>query len=81
MEDRYLFRAKRLDNGEWELGHYVREPNVPVGDESDSYSKDYFDVMALPRHHAPRSRTDIFEGDGCCCGKIRKRSVGMVNRI
>lgn len=24
MEDRYLFRAKRIDNGEWVFGHYVK---------------------------------------------------------
>ena len=24
MEDRYLFKAKRVDNGEWVIGFYVR---------------------------------------------------------
>lgn len=24
MEDRYLYKAKRLDNGEWVTGHYVK---------------------------------------------------------
>ena len=24
MEDRYLFKAKRLDNGEWVQGYYVK---------------------------------------------------------
>ena len=24
MEDRYLFKAKRIDNGEWVIGFYVR---------------------------------------------------------
>ena len=24
MEDRYLFRAKRIDNGKWVVGHYVK---------------------------------------------------------
>lgn len=24
MEDRYLFKAKRIDNGEWVFGHYVK---------------------------------------------------------
>ena len=23
MDDRYLFKAKRIDNGEWIIGHYV----------------------------------------------------------
>ena len=23
MEDRYLFKAKRLDNGEWEIGNLI----------------------------------------------------------
>lgn len=28
MEDRYLFKAKRLDNGEWVQGHYVKGLDV-----------------------------------------------------
>ena len=24
MEDRYLFKAKRIDNGEWVTGQYVK---------------------------------------------------------
>lgn len=27
MEDRYLFKGKRLDNGEWEIGSLVMLPN------------------------------------------------------
>ena len=27
MEDRYLFRAKRIDNGEWEIGSLICLPN------------------------------------------------------
>lgn len=28
MEDRYLCKAKRLDNGEWVAGHYVKGLDV-----------------------------------------------------
>lgn len=28
MEDRYLFKAKRLDNGEWVQGYYVKGLNM-----------------------------------------------------
>ena len=27
MNDRYLFRAKRIDNGEWEIGNLICLPN------------------------------------------------------
>lgn len=27
MEDRYLFKAKRIDNGEWEIGNLIILPN------------------------------------------------------
>ena len=27
MEDRYLFKAKRIDNGEWEIGSLIILPN------------------------------------------------------
>ena len=29
MEDRYLFKAKRLDNGEWVEGHYITNEKDP----------------------------------------------------
>ena len=29
MEDRYLFKAKRLDNGEWAEGHYITNEKDP----------------------------------------------------
>lgn len=29
MEDRYLFKAKRIDNGEWEIGNLIA---LPTGD-------------------------------------------------
>lgn len=28
MQDRYLFKAKRIDNGEWIQGYYVRGLDV-----------------------------------------------------
>lgn len=28
MEDRYLFKAKRIDNGEWVQGYYVKDLDV-----------------------------------------------------
>lgn len=28
MEDRYLFKGKRVDNGEWVIGHYVKGLNM-----------------------------------------------------
>ena len=29
MEDRYLFKAKRIDNGEWVEGHYITNEKDP----------------------------------------------------
>ena len=31
MQERYLFKAKRIDNGEWVEGFYVQRPNDPCG--------------------------------------------------
>ena len=28
MGDRYLFKGKRVDNGEWVIGHYVKGLNM-----------------------------------------------------
>ena len=35
MNERYMFRGKRKDNGKWEIGHYVITGEFPIGDESD----------------------------------------------
>ncbi len=33
MEDRYLFKAKRIDNGEWVVGHYVKGLDIMYAKE------------------------------------------------
>lgn len=33
MNDRYLYRAKRIDNGEWVKGYYMPRPNLPNGNK------------------------------------------------
>ena len=40
MEDRYLFKAKRLDNGEWVMGYYgvIGERNVII----EKYAENYY---------------------------------------
>ena len=40
MEDRYLFKAKRLDNGEWVIGYYgvIGERNVII----EKYAENYY---------------------------------------
>lgn len=34
MEDRYLFRGKRIDNGEWAKGNLIRSNDAEVGYEA-----------------------------------------------
>lgn len=34
MEDRYLFRGKRIDNGEWAQGNLIRSNDAEVGYEA-----------------------------------------------
>ena len=40
MEDRYLFKGKRLDNGEWVIGYYgvIGERNVII----EKYAENYY---------------------------------------
>ena len=40
MEDRYLFKAKRIDNGEWVIGYYgvIGERNVII----EKYAENYY---------------------------------------
>ena len=40
MNDRYLFRAKRIDNGEWVEGNYV---HTRLGREMIADGTTYFD--------------------------------------
>lgn len=38
MNDRFLFRAKRVDNGEWALGHYQRRFDLLDNEEHYIFS-------------------------------------------
>lgn len=35
MEERYLFKAKRIDNGEWKIGSLIA---LPTGEYEDTSS-------------------------------------------
>ena len=43
MKDRYLFRGKRIDNGEWEIGYLYCTPNHAY------ISNDYADMVEMDK--------------------------------
>lgn len=55
MEDRFLFKAKRIDNGEWVIGHYIpikdrayiicnAETSCIDGENTDFYATKWYEV-------------------------------------
>jgi hypothetical protein len=42
MNERYLFRGKRVDNGGWTEGFLVHTGDFPNGDENDSFLRNYW---------------------------------------
>ena len=49
MEDRYLFKGKRLDNGEWVIGYYgvIGERNVII----EKYAENYYCADTCESRH------------------------------
>lgn len=49
MEDRYLFKAKRTDNGEWVMGYYgvIGERNVII----EKYAENYYCTDTCESRH------------------------------
>ena len=45
MNDRYLFRAKRIDNGEWAEGYYslIGNKHVIISKESEGYYTEFIE--------------------------------------
>ena len=44
MNDRYLYRAKRTDNGEWVEGYYVKRHGVPMIYENRDCPQSIYEV-------------------------------------
>jgi uncharacterized phage protein (TIGR01671 family) len=71
MQDRYLFRGKRIDNGEWVLGHYValRENRHAIATLLHNYGNqlgfDDVDLATVGNCTGLRDKNEvlIFEGD------------------
>ena len=84
MNDRYLYRAKRIDNGEWVEGYYaiardfrgIEQHNILIADNSLGYFKwIVVDPSTICQYtQSGRCTLDenkIWENDIVACGKYR----------
>jgi uncharacterized phage protein (TIGR01671 family) len=75
MKDRYLFKAKRLDNGEWVIGYYgvIGKRNVIIEEYAENY---YCPDTCESRHgnqiHEVNSKTI------CQCTGLRDKNGGRI---
>ena len=68
MNDRYLYRAKRCDNGEWVEGYYVKRHGVPMIYENRDCPQSIYEVdpsticQCTGKHDIPENKM-IYEHD------------------
>lgn len=74
MEDRYLFKAKRLDNGEWIIGHYVKG--------LDMYDKEVHLIFEPTTIFYSSGETDGFEeidlSTICQCTGLKDKNGNLI---
>ncbi len=67
MNERYLFRGKRLDNGEWVTGYYYETPNSYIHVFYQGLGSNCFKVDSATVGQCTglrdKNETLIFEGD------------------
>lgn len=67
MEDRYLFRGKRIDNGEWAVGQYVNTC-YPGNDKETRY----FIVVYPNKYH------EIYTSTICQCTGLKDKNGKLI---
>lgn len=74
MEDRYLFKAKRADNGEWVTGHYVKGLDI--------YAKEVHLIFELTTIFYSSGETDgwseVDPSTICQCAGLKDRNGKLI---
>ena len=75
MEDRYLFKAKRLDNGEWVIGYYgvIGKRNVII----EKYAENYYCPDTCESRHGNQIH-EVNSKTICQCTGLRDKNGKLI---
>lgn len=75
MEDRYLFKAKRIDNGEWVIGYYgvIGERNVII----EKYAENYYCPDTCESRHGNQIH-EVNSKTICQCTGLKDRNGKLI---
>ena len=79
MEDRYLFKAKRLDNGEWVIGNLVQNPFFKgVRSWISSEQEDKTRLRSISRTQALWNSIEVDSSTICQCTGLKDKNSELI---
>lgn len=79
MEDRYLFKAKRLDNGEWVIGNLIQNPFFKgVRSWISSEQEDKTRLRSISRTQALWNSIEVDSTTICQCTGLRDKNGKLI---
>lgn len=79
MEDRYLFRAKRIDNGEWIIGSLIQNPFFKgVRSWISSEQEDKTRLKSVSRTQALWNSIEVDSSTICQCTGVKDKSGKLI---
>ena len=79
MEDRYLFKAKRLDNGEWVIGNLIQNPFFKgVRSWISSEQEDKTRLRSISRTQALWNSIEVDSSTICQCTGLKDKNGRLI---
>lgn len=79
MEDRYLFKAKRLDNGEWVIGNLIQSPFFKgVRSWISSEKEDKTRLRSISRTQALWNSIEVDSSTICQCTGLKDKNGKLI---
>lgn len=79
MEDRYLFKAKRLDNGEWVIGNLIQNPFFKgVRSWISSEQEDKTRLRSISRTQALWNSIEVDSSTICQCTGLKDKNGNLI---
>lgn len=79
MEDRYLFKAKRLDNGEWVIGTLIQNPFFKgVRSWISSEQEDKTRLRSISRTQALWNSIEVDSSTICQCTGLKDKNGNLI---